>query len=170
MKNAVVVIDMQKDFVTGCLGTLEAQTIVSDMVTYLKNFDGDILFTRDTHQSNYLETQEGEKLPVEHCIENTEGWNIIDELNEFINDKTKIFNKPTFGSTDLANYLVQQKYDSITFIGVCTGICVISNALLTKANLPETPINVVKNLCACVTPTSHKTALNAMSTCQINLI
>lgn len=170
MKEVVIVIDMQKDFVTGCLGTKEAKEIVPNMVEYLKNFKGDIIFTRDTHSNDYLNTQEGLKLPIKHCIENTNGWEIIEELKPFINQDTKIFNKPTFGSVELTKYLVEQNYEKITFVGVCTGICVISNVLMTKANLPETPIYVMKDLCACVTPNSHKIALDSMITCQVNVI
>lgn len=167
MKKVIVVIDMQKDFVTGCLGSKEAQNIVKPMVEYLNTWDGDIVFTRDTHKDNYMETQEGKNLPVPHCIENTDGWNIIEELKPFMNSNVKIFNKPTFGSLELASYLKEKEYEEITFVGVCTGICVISNALLMKANMTETKINVIEKLCACVTPESHKTAINAMRLCQV---
>lgn len=168
-RKVVIVIDMQKDFVTGCLGSKEAQAIVPNMVQYLRNFDGDIVFTRDTHTTKYMNTQEGAKLPVIHCVKDTDGWNIIDELNEFITNETRIFDKPTFGSVDLVNYLVKQDYEEIEFVGVCTGICVISNATMTKAFLPETPIVIHNNLCACVTPDSHNTAIKAMELLQMNI-
>lgn len=168
-KEAVVVIDMQKDFVTGCLGSEEAKKIVIPMVEFLNNWNGDIIFTRDTHQENYMNTQEGKNLPVPHCIENSDGWNIIDELQQFVTENTKIFNKPTFGSVELASYLTKMEYEKITYIGVCTGICVISNAMLAKANMPETPISVIEDLCACVSPESHKTALESMKLCQIKI-
>ena len=169
MKEVVIVIDMQKDFVTGCLGSEAAKKIVKPMVEFLKDWNGDIIFTRDTHQENYLETQEGKNLPVPHCFEGTDGWEIIDELKPFVKEDTKVFNKPTFGSVELANYLKEQKYDKITFIGVCTSICVISNAMLAKAYMTETPISVISNLCACVSEESHKTALEAMKLCQIEV-
>ena len=178
MKKLLVVVDMQNDFVTGCLGTKEAQEIVPNVVDLIKNFEGDIWFTRDTHYDDYLETQEGKKLPVVHCIKDTEGWNIIPELEPFLNNtRVYIYNKTTFGSVKLAKdiYKIQndvytKHYDEIYLCGVCTGICVISNAMLLKANTPETPIKIVANACACVTPESHNIALEAMKTCQIEVI
>lgn len=174
MKRAFIVIDMQKDFVGGCLGSKEAQAIVNPMVEAVKDeaakTDVEILFTRDTHQENYMETQEGKNLPVPHCIEGSDGWEIIDELQQFIGEETKIFNKPTFGSVELASYLKNESFDEVTFVGVCTGICVISNAMLAKAYMPETKVNVIGDLCACVSKESHKTALEAMKLCQINVL
>lgn len=170
MNIGIIVVDAQKDFVTGCLGTKEARETVPKIAKFLETFKGEIIFTRDTHQKDYLTTQEGKKLPIEHCVENTDGWEIVDELKPFINKNTKIFNKPTFGSVELSKYLVERKFDKIIFVGFCTGICVISNVLYTKANLPETNIEVIERLCACVTPKSHNTAIEAMKLCQIDII
>ena len=169
MKKVLIVVDMQNDFVTGCLGSKEAQAIVPDMVKFVEDFDGTILFTKDTHEENYMETQEGKKLPVPHCIKGTEGWEIIGELRPFA-DKAVIFEKPTFGSKELAAYIAKDAPDEVTLIGVCTGICVLNNATLIKAFAPEIPVKVIANLCACVTPDTHKTALDAMATCQIEII
>ena len=168
MKKILVVVDMQNDFVTGCLGTKEAQAIVPEMVKYVENFDGTVVFTKDTHQENYADTQEGKKLPVPHCIKNTEGWEIVPELKK-IADQCMVFEKPTFGSRTLAEYLAKENPDEVEFIGVCTGICVLSNATLLKAFAPEIPIKVNAKLCACVTPGTHETALAAMQTCQIEI-
>lgn len=178
----LIVVDMQNDFVNGCLGTPEAREIVPAVVDKVKNWDGAVLFTRDTHFDNYLETQEGKNLPVPHCIQGTHGWDIIDELKPFVTEDN-VFDKPTFGSTDLMEYFNFDsdsiwsynsvfgglELESITLIGVCTDICVISNAMLLKAEMPEVPIIVDAYCCAGVTPTSHDTALNAMSACQIKV-
>lgn len=169
MKRVLVVVDMQNDFVTGCLGSKEAQAIVPALVKYAKEFDGEVIFTKDTHQENYMETQEGHKLPVPHCIRGTEGWEIIPELLEIAKD-CRIFEKPTFGSKELAAYLAGEAPDEVVFCGVCTGICVLNNATLVKAFAPEIPVKVVGDLCACVTPDTHKTALAAMQTCQIEIV
>lgn len=163
MKKLLVVIDMQNDFVTGVLGTNEAASIANSVAEYANNFDGDVALTRDTHHLNYLETQEGKNLPIVHCLENTNGWKIISDIQK----QNYIFNKETFGSVDLANFIKDNKYETIEFIGVCTDICVISNVLLTKAFVPEAKIIVHKNLCAGVTPESHENAINAMKACQI---
>ncbi len=172
MKKILVVVDMQVDFVTGVLGTKEAQAIAGKVADYVRDFDGDVVFTRDTHHENYMETQEGEKLPVVHCIENTSGWEIVPELKALSEDKNKtikIFNKPTFGSVELCEFIRDGGYDKAEFCGVCTGICVISNEITLKAFCPEIKIETISELCACVTPTSHDTAIEAMKTCQIEI-
>lgn len=169
MKKLLVVVDMQNDFVTGCLGTKEAQEITGDVAEYVKAFDGEVVFTRDTHGENYMETQEGKKLPVVHCIKGSEGWEIVPALKPLAKD-AKIFDKPTFGSTELAQYVKDGKYEEVTLIGVCTGICVMSNAVLIKAFVTEVPVKVIARLCACVTPDTHETALNAMATCQVEIV
>ena len=169
MDKLLIVVDMQKDFVTGVLGTYEAQEIVPYMADYIRNFDGKIIFTRDTHDDNYMNTQEGKKLPVIHCIEGSDGWDIIPELKDLTEGKD-IFDKPTVGSLALADYLRENRFSEIQLCGVCTGICVISNAVLAKAAQPDTPIKVLSDLCACVTPESHNTALEAMKTCHIDII
>lgn len=167
-KKLLVVVDMQNDFVTGALANIYAQKIVGDINDYIKNFDGEVVFTRDTHQPNYMETQEGSKLPFVHCIEGTEGWQIVDEID--IPANANIFNKPTFGSVDLANYIKNNGFDCVEFCGVCTGICVISNVALVKAFCPEVTVKVIERLCACVTPDTHKTAIDAMKTFQVDVI
>ena len=171
MQKVLVVVDMQNDFIDGALGTKEAVAIVPGVKEKIENFDGVVLFTRDTHETYYLDTQEGQKLPVPHCIRDTEGWQIRSELDAL--RKTKPKKKKTFNSTDLAGELVAMNEDneikSITFVGLCTDICVISNALLAKASLPEVPIIVDAKCCAGVTPESHENALKAMEACQIQI-
>lgn len=169
MSKILVVVDMQKDFITGSLGTAEAAEIVERTAEEIKNFDGEVVFTQDTHLSIYLETQEGKRLPVPHCIKGTDGWELCDELAPLAKGY-RIFEKPTFGSIELANYIAGGDYTEIELIGLCTDICVISNALLLKAYLPEVRISVNSACCAGVTPQSHKNALDAMKMCQIDII
>ena len=167
----LVVVDMQVDFVNGALGTAEAAAIVENVVKKVKEEKeqgGQIIFTLDTHEENYLETAEGKNLPVKHCIRGTEGWKLIPELRILAEDAT-VIEKPTFGSTKLAHLVASGNYDEIELIGLCTDICVISNALLVKASVPETPISVDASCCAGVTPESHKNALEAMKMCQITI-
>ena len=165
----LIVVDMQTDFIDGALGTPEAVSIVPAVKEYIENFCGEIIFTRDTHHDDYMDTQEGKNLPVSHCIKDTEGWQIAKELISRTEGK-KIFDKPAFGSTQLAEYLKNQgDVDEVTLIGLCTDICVISNAMLIKAYLPEVKISVVEKCCAGVTPDSHKRALDAMKVCQIEI-
>ena len=172
MQDILVVVDMQNDFIDGALGTKEAVTIVPKVEEKIRNFKGTVLFTRDTHETWYLDTQEGKKLPVPHCIRDTEGWQIRRELDDL--RKTEPIDKETFGSTDLAADLVAMNIDdeigSITVVGLCRDICVISNALLAKAALPEVPITVDASCCAGVTPESHENALKAMEMCQIDIV
>ena len=193
----VVVVDMQKDFIDGALGTPEAQKIVplvAETIHQLADPNTAIIFTKDTHTDNYMNTLEGKNLPVPHCIEGTVGYGIVDEVFEAllchaqgenrymsgydaypVYDENPIrVKKPTFGSVELQNILYDMndrfEIEEITLMGVCTGICVLSNAILCKATLPEVPVNVVADCCACVTPESHKIALEAMKMCQINII
>lgn len=171
MKKILVVVDMQKDFINGALGTKEAEAIVDNVAETVKCFDGEIIFTRDTHNENYLKTQEGRNLPVPHCIQGTDGWQLDKKLECLRTDSMKVFDKPTFGSMALATYLkAQEDLESVTLVGLCTDICVISNALLIKAALPETEIRVIEKCCAGVTPQSHKNALEAMKMCQIKIV
>lgn len=167
----LIVVDMQNDFIDGALGSPEAQAIVPNVLQKIKSFEGRVLFTRDTHHENYMDTQEGHKLPVPHCIEGTYGWEIRKELEELRKDIA--IDKPTFGSENLGRYLKEQNelqpIRSLTLIGLCTDICVISNAMLIKAFLPELPISVDASCCAGVTPRSHRTALEAMKMCQIKI-
>ena len=171
MKNYLIVVDMQNDFIDGSLGTKEAEAIVDKVADKIRGFDGEVVFTRDTHMPEYLETQEGRRLPVVHCVKGSFGWQIREGL-EAIRPCT-VIDKPTFGSSELGVLLAQRDLDekigSITVIGLCTDICVISNALLIKAFLPETPIVVDAACCAGVTPERHKNALEAMKMCQITI-
>ncbi len=168
----LVVVDMQNDFITGSLGTKEAEAILPKVIEKVKNFEGTVIYTKDTHTAEYLSTQEGKNLPVEHCIRDTEGWMLDAEL-ERLSAGHKVFDKPTFGSMELAEYLVKESVENtmeeIELCGLCTDICVISNALLLKANLPEVLISVDASCCAGVTPESHKNALGAMKMCQITV-
>ncbi len=169
-KNVLVVVDMQKDFIDGALGTKEAVAIVDKVAGLVRGFDGEVVFTRDTHHENYLQTQEGKKLPVVHCIEGTDGWKLDKKLEALRLDDRKVFDKPTFGSMELAAYLqTLEALESVTLVGLCTDICVISNALLIKAALPEVAVSVVESCCAGVTPESHQNALAAMKMCQIEI-
>ena len=192
MKKFLVVVDMQKDFVDGALGTKEAQAIVPKVVATIEQMaapDTVVIFTKDTHGENYMNTLEGQNLPVPHCIKGTPGHSIVDEVfgaycfRDFMDPWTVYpiadtnplkIEKPSFGSIDLQNILYNMNENSgieeITLMGLCTGICVMSNAILAKATLPEVPVNVIADCCACVTPESHKTALEAMKLCQINII
>jgi len=173
MRNVLVVIDMQNDFITGALANTEGQKIVSKIADLVRNFDGDIIATRDTHTENYLNTQEGRKLPVTHCIKGTDGWNIVPEIQAALderNDRVTYKDKATFGSIGLADIIGRKMYDKVTLCGVCTDICVISNALVIKTVNIETPVEVLKDLCAGVTPESHETALKAMQACQVDIV
>ena len=167
----LIVIDMQNDFIDGALGTKEAVSIVPSVAKKIADARAageTVVFTRDTHQKIYLETQEGQNLPVLHCVEASDGWQISSKLKV---GESRIFNKPSFGSMDLADYVAGlNNLEEIELVGLCTGICVISNAFILKATLPEVRITVAASCCACVTPESHKTALSAMKLCQINVI
>ena len=173
MNQAYVIIDMQNDFIDGALGTKEAQAVVprieAKIVASKKDttVSTDLIFTQDTHGENYLDTQEGQKLPVPHCIKDTKGWNICRQLLPYTLFAT-ILEKPTFGSTDLIAETAE--YDRIVLMGVCTDICVISNAMLLKAFYPEKEICVDASCCAGVTPESHARALEAMKMCQIDIL
>lgn len=170
MRKILIVVDMQKDFVDGALGTAEAVAIVPAVVEKIKEYKKeDIFVTRDTHQKDYLSTQEGRNLPVEHCIEGTPGWELDSKVAEAVSGAA-IVNKPTFGSTALVDMIKKtaEKEDiSIELIGLCTDICVVSNALLLKAAMPEVEISVDASCCAGVTPEKHEAALETMRSCQI---
>lgn len=169
MKKLLVVVDMQKDFIDGTLGTKEAVAIVSGVKKKIEEYQAsgdEVVFTMDTHEDTYLNSQEGKKLPVVHCVRGTAGWELDCSLKEM---EGKRFEKNTFGSVALAEYVRGREYEWIELIGLCTDICVISNALLMKAVLPETPIKVDPSCCAGVTPESHGNALRAMEMCQIEV-
>ncbi len=168
----LVVVDMQKDFIDGALGTPEAVEIVPRVIQKIREFDGLVIATRDTHEEDYLDTQEGKKLPVRHCIRGTDGWEIHPEIQMLLTEEP--IDKPTFGSAELGQMLKARQdsgetVESITLIGLCTDICVISNALLLKAYLPETRVFVDASCCAGVTKESHEQALNAMKMCQVEI-
>ena len=171
MQDILIVVDMQNDFIDGALGTKEAVAIVPNVLKKIEQFKGKIIFTRDTHQNNYMDTQEGTNLPVPHCIEGSFGWQIREGLCG--HGEIAILDKPTFGSHELGEMLLKLNSDesigSVTLIGLCTDICVISNALLVKAFLPEVPVSVDAACCAGVTPQSHLNALEAMKMCQIKI-
>lgn len=170
--NILVVVDMQNDFIDGSLGTKEAQSIVPKVLEKIQNFDGMVFATRDTHGEDYLDTAEGRKLPVRHCIRETDGWQIRQEIAELLTEPP--IDKVTFGSRELVKKLEEvhgkTPIESITLIGLCTDICVISNALLCKAFLPEVPVQVDAQCCAGVTVESHMQALEAMKMCQIDIL
>ncbi len=171
MRNYLIVVDMQNDFIDGALGTAEAVAIVDRVAEKIRGFDGEVIFTRDTHPETYLDTQEGKNLPVVHCISGSTGWQIREGLGEI--RPCLVIDKPTFGSAELGAFLAQRNEEEpigeITLIGLCTDICVISNALLIKAFLPEVPVRVDAACCAGVTPESHRNALEAMKMCQIRI-
>lgn len=168
----LIVVDMQNDFISGSLGTAEARAIVPAVAEKMRAFRGVILATRDTHEENYLATEEGKKLPIPHCIRGTAGWALCPEVAALL--PTEPLDKPTFGCVGLGERLLrlhaEEPITGITLIGLCTDICVISNALLCKAFLPEVPVAVDAACCAGVTPESHRTALSAMRPCQIEIL
>lgn len=170
----LIVVDMQKDFITGSLGTKEAEAILPKVVEKVKGYEGRVIFTRDTHTEDYLETLEGKNLPVKHCIMGEEGWELADALNDMAEASgAKIYDKPAFGCPGLAADLKEEndsgtdRIEEIELCGLCTDICVISNALMIKAFLPEVTVSVDAACCAGVTPQSHKNALEAMKMCQV---
>lgn len=174
MKKYLVVVDMQKDFVDGALGTKEACAIVPAAVEKIKGFDGEIFATFDTHFDNYMETAEGKKLPVPHCIKGTDGWQLDKDISAALAEKSFTpVEKVTFGSVDLPEMLKTAAGGdefTIELIGLCTDICVISNALLLKASFPEAAIAVDEKCCAGVTPEKHNAAVETMKSCQIDII
>ncbi len=173
MRNkTLIVIDMQKDFVYGVLGTKEAQSIVSDVKNKISEYmeaENEIIFTRDTHFDNYLSTNEGKYLPVTHCIKDTDGWQVIDELDI---PECEHIDKPNFGwiNWSIDSLGNKREFNEIELVGVCTDICVVSNALILKATFPEINISVDSSCCAGVTPELHLSALDTMRSCQINII
>ena len=173
MRNILVVIDMQNDFIDGALGTKEAEAIVDNVVAKIKQYNPeDVFATRDTHEPEYLDTQEGKFLPVVHSVKDTPGWELADKIGALIKPE-HIIDKPTFGSTALAELIsdMATKEDiSIEIVGLCTDICVVSNALILKANMPEIPIKLDPTCCAGVTPEKHQAALETMRSCQIEIL
>ncbi|EEU12272.1 cysteine hydrolase [Anaerococcus vaginalis] len=167
--DVLLVIDLQNDFVDGALGNKGNDKIVKPIENLVENFDGEVIFTRDTHDENYLESLEGSHLPVKHCIKNSKGWQIrIDTKNH------KIIDKPSFGSYELVEYLKKlnekEKIKNIYMVGICTDICVLSNAILIKNALLNTEVTVIEDLCKATNEKNHKIALEAMKSCQVNII
>lgn len=173
MRKILIVIDMQNDFIDAALGTAEAVSIVDAVKEKIQSYPPeDVFATMDTHGENYMQTQEGENLPVMHCIKGTDGWKIRPDIAELL-DGAKIYEKPTFGSTALAadiKSLAEEEELELELIGLCTDICVVSNALLLKAYMPEVKITVDASCCAGVTPDKHLAALETMRSCQIQVI
>ncbi len=167
MKKTLIVVDMQNDFIDGSLGTKEAQNIVEKVKNKIKQYydaKNRIIFTRDTHGENYLDTPEGKKLPIKHCIIGTKGWEIAEGLET---EGAEYINKPTFGWTHWNDI---KDFEAIELVGLCTDICVVSNALILKAMFPDVEITVDASCCAGVTPQTHKAALETMKMCQIQVI
>lgn len=173
MRKILVVVDMQNDFIDGAIGTPEAVAIVENVKARIREYDkADVFLTMDTHFPEYLQTQEGRNLPVEHCIRGTDGWKIRSDIAELLTD-ARVYEKPTFGSVALAKDIAEiaaKEEIEIELLGLCTDICVVSNALLLKANMPEVKITVDHTCCAGVTPESHEAALMTMQMCQIGIV
>lgn len=173
MKKILIVVDMQKDFVDGALGTKEALAIVDNVVKKIEDFDGDLIVTYDTHGDDYMSTQEGKNLPVPHCIKGTDGWKLDSRVQTALEGREyKAIEKPTFGSTVLVDYLKGKYADEeldIELIGLCTDICVVSNALLIKASFLDAVVSVDSSCCAGVTVDSHNAALTTMKMCQVHV-
>ena len=173
MRKILLVIDMQNDFINGALGTPEAEAIVGRVAEEIRKYPTEnVIATRDTHTEDYLNTQEGRKLPVVHCVRGTPGWELHPEIAAALKGAA-VIDKPTFGSKELAeklSLLSEQDDLEVTLAGLCTDICVVSNALLIKAFLPETPVRVIADCCAGVTPESHQAALDTMRMCQIEIV
>lgn len=175
MRKILVVVDMQKDFVNGALGSKDAVAIVDNVVNKINKFDDEIIVTYDTHLNNYMNTREGKYLPIPHCIYYSEGWELDEKVEKaLIGKDVTTFEKNTFGSVELIDYfkniIFDEKDIEVTLIGLCTDICVVSNAMLLKAYFPEMNIIVDASCCAGVTPESHKAALLTMKMCQIDII
>ena len=172
MKKLLIVVDYQKDFVNGSLGFKEAEDLDEYLASlidqYHQNKD-DVIFTFDTHQNNYLETQEGKNLPIEHCIKNSDGWELYGKVNTAKKEYDICIEKTTFGSRTLAEFIRDENYDEVELVGICTDICVVSNALLIKAYAPEVKISVDASCCAGVSPEKHLAALETMRSCQIEI-
>ena len=173
-QKVLIIVDMQNDFVTGALGSDNAKAIIPDIKTEIEKYKNDpngvVIFTRDTHGPDYLNTPEGKKLPVEHCIENTDGWQIVPELRSYSEKDCFVFNKPTFGYTawEMLDELLENA--DIKLCGVCTDICVVSNALILKATWPYANISVDPKLCAGTSVENHNAAIRTMQSCQIDIL
>lgn len=174
MEKILIVVDMQKDFVDGALGTKEAQGIVDNVAAKIEGFEGRIFATLDTHHADYLETSEGKKLPVPHCVKDSDGWLLNEKILYALSEKNyRTIEKGTFGSTKLVEEIAKAAAEGeieLELVGLCTDICVVSNALLLKAHFPEMKIAVDASCCAGVTPKTHEAALETMGMCQIDIL
>ena len=173
MEKLLIIIDMQNDFIDGALANPAAQAIVPGIVDFVKTWQGDIGVTLDTHQEDYLDTQEGKNLPVPHCIVDTYGHMLNAQIAEAITytDKASyVIMKPTFGFNDWEHYEIDKNFNEVVLVGTCTDICVISNALALKAAYPELKVTVIENLCAGLSPEKHTAAIEVMKSCQVNVI
>lgn len=171
MKKLLVVVDVQNDFVCGALATREAAATVPKTVDYIRNFDGDVVYTMDTHGSDYFDTAEAKRIPIAHCRKNTLGWEIQEDVERVGREKTvAIIEKDHFASLELVKFIEDRGYDTVELLGLCTDLCVISNAFCIRTHLPDISVAVVKSCCAGVSPESHEAALNAMSMCMIDLV
>ncbi len=172
MEKVLVVVDMQNDFVSGALGTKEAVGIVDKVAAKIESFEGRIFATLDTHHQDYLDTAEGKKLPVPHCLKDSDGWLLNEKIMYALSEKNyRTIEKETFGSIRLAEEIgriLEEREIQVELVGLCTDICVVSNALLLKAYFPEMPVSVDASCCAGVTPGSHEAALETMRMCQID--
>ena len=172
MNRLLVVVDFQNDFVCGSLGFENAKLLEKHIVSVIQdyqNHDDDVIYTMDTHQDNYLDTYEGKNLPIKHCIENTEGWELYGQVKELLQN-CLCFKKPTFPSLALANYLKDKDYESITFVGLVSHICVLSNAIMAKAALPQTPIRVDLRGTSSIDENVHQKSIDVMKSLQIEII
>lgn len=172
MKRLLIVVDYQNDFVNGSLGFEDAPKLENIIVKYIQDYqnnDDDIIYTMDTHLENYMETYEGQKLPIAHCIKNTEGWQLYGQTKNLLKN-CLCFEKPTFPSLELANYLKDKEYKDVTLVGLVSHICVISNAIMVKAALPETPIYIDMKATSSVDQSTHKKSIDVMKSLHINII
>jgi len=166
----LIIVDMQNDFITGSLANADAKAIIPGICKYIKEFDGKIILTRDTHYSNYLETQEGKNLPVPHCLVETKGWEVADEIKIAASGRNASYiNKDSFGCLNIRE-LIPSDTDEIILVGTCTDICVVSNALILKAQYLDIPVTIISSLCAGTTKENHEAALQTMRMCQCNVI
>ena len=174
MKKLLVVIDYQNDFVNGTLGFAGAELlderIAAKVKQYHKEADADVIYTQDTHKKNYLKTQEGRKLPIPHCIRNTEGWEVYGKTAEACGDRDIVIEKPTFGSMELVEICEEEQYEQIELVGLVSNICVLSNAILVKTALPEAEVIVDASCTACADPATNEKALDIMEGLQITVI
>ena len=176
-RKILVAVDLQKDFIDGALGTAEAEAIIpaaAERIREAREAGADIFATLDTHEADYMQTQEGKRLPVPHCIRGTDGWQLHPMIREALGANCTMVEKPTFGSVRLPELIrerIGQGNDAtIELLGLCTDICVVSNALLLKAAFPEAIIRVSSTCCAGVTPEKHRAALETMASCQIDIL